>query len=212
MSPSSTIRTSLRAASTAVSLFCAVAGTVRAGAAEQVSAEEQIRRLQAALAMKSAEASQLRSQLDNPSGRATDALPAVTPMAFGSETRRTLAIAPSSNLDHRTAQSIAESTASKVPGSCVAVVRATGSMRPLFDENALLILEPVPFSALRVGDIVTYVHPRTHELIVHRLIEKHSDGFWIKGDHNGRMDDTVVTPENYRMRVCGILYSSGNKS
>lgn len=87
----------------------------------------------------------------------------------------------------------------------MATVLATGSMRPLFDQHALLILEAAPYDSLRVGDIVTYVFPGTGQLIVHRLLEKRGDNFWAKGDHNGRMDNAYVTRANYRMRVCGIL-------
>ena len=101
---------------------------------------------------------------------------------------------------------MALTVAAQMPGSSVATVRATGSMRPLFDEGALLILESVPYDSLRVGDIVTYEHPETHALIVHRLYEKRGDKYWPKGDHNARMDDAYVTRENFRMRVCGIIY------
>jgi len=190
-------------------LICAFVG--RASAAETISPEEQIRRLQIALAVKTAQIEQLRYQVNQAARKNADVLPAVTPMAAGSETRRTLSIAPTASADARAARGMAEAMAARIPGACVAAVKATGSMRPLFDESALLVLEPVSYNSLRVGDIVTYEHPRTHDLIVHRLLEKRADGFWAKGDHNGKMDDTLVTSENYRMRVCGIIYT-GDKN
>src|SRR5471032_864371 len=54
----------------------------------------------------------------------------------------------------------------------VATVAPTGSMRPYFDENALLLLEAVPFTELKLGDVVTFAHPRLHVEVVHRLLEK----------------------------------------
>ena len=93
--------------------------------------------------------------------------------------------------------------------STYCTVLPTGSMRPIFDEKAVLLLEDAPFDSLRVGDIVTYRHPLLGVPVVHRLVAKDGDRFWSKGDANGRMDNVYVTRDNYLKRVYGVLYTSG---
>jgi len=116
-------------------------------------------------------------------------------------------VAPSSQLTREQALSVA-SALSSVNGKDIVVgtVAPTGSMRPYFDENALLLLEAAPFGELRLGDVVTFFHPRLHVEVVHRLLEKRGDAFWSKGDHNNWMDDILVTPENYHRRLVGVIY------
>jgi signal peptidase I len=116
-------------------------------------------------------------------------------------------VAPSSQLTREQALALASALA-KVSGRdiIVAAVGPTGSMRPYFDENALLLLEAAPFGELRLGDVVTFFHPRLHVEVVHRLLEKRGDAFWSKGDHNNWMDDVLVTPENYHRRLVGVIY------
>ena len=116
-------------------------------------------------------------------------------------------LAPSSQLTRDQALSVA-SAMSKVNGKDIVVgtVAPTGSMRPYFDENALLLLEAAPFGELRLGDVVTFYHPRLHVEVVHRLLEKRGDAFWSKGDHNNWMDDVLVTSENYHRRLVGVIY------
>lgn len=129
------------------------------------------------------------------------------PEAAGMPARYQFALTPSSTLTMARAHLAAWTVANQLPGGEVATVAATGSMRPLFDQHALLILEAAPFDSLQVGDIVTYRDPQLGIVIVHRLIERHGDRFWAKGDHNRRMDNLWVTRKNYCMRVCGILYT-----
>ncbi len=122
-------------------------------------------------------------------------------------TRRGQDLTPSSQLTRDQAQMLAGAL-SRVNGRDIIVcsVAPTGSMRPYFDENALLLLEAAPFSELKLGDVVTFLHPRLHKLVVHRLVEKRGNVFWSKGDHNGSMDDVYVTPENYQRRLAGVVY------
>lgn len=89
----------------------------------------------------------------------------------------------------------------------VSRVAPTGSMKPFFDENALLLLEAVPYDSLKLGDVVTYCHPTLKVTVVHRLVEKRGDQFWSRGDHNGGMDNIYVTRENYQRRLAGIIYT-----
>lgn len=125
---------------------------------------------------------------------------------FGYRTQR----APSGSLPVSALHSIAEGLAVNAGIShgvdwCAGTVSNTDSMLPVFDANALLILEPCDFNALQEGDIVTYRSKRGL-LIVHRLNEKLRDGWWPLGDGNGRLDPELVTPTNLHRRVCGILY------
>lgn len=124
------------------------------------------------------------------------------------ESRRTLAIAPSSSVRPGAAMTVALSMARSVRGTRIYGVQGTGSMRPLFDSNAIVLSEAAAFDHLRVGDIVLFQHPTLETAVVHRIVEKRGHGFWTKGDHNGRMDDVLVTRGNYLGRVYGILYTS----
>ena len=66
-------------------------------------------------------------------------------------------------------------------------------MKPVFDERAILLTEAANFDDLKIGDIVTYRHPRYGMPVVHRILEKRGDKFWSKGDNNGKMDEVYIT-------------------
>ncbi len=126
------------------------------------------------------------------------------------ETRTTSRVSPGSTISSRQAALAAAQLKRAVPGTLVYSVKPTGSMRPLFDGNCLLLTEPAPFGDLEVGDIVVFKHSRTGDHIVHRILERRSGGVWTKGDHNGRMDDEMVTTQNYIARIYGIIYTERN--
>jgi signal peptidase I len=123
------------------------------------------------------------------------------------ETRRTSAIAPSSGISLQQAEDAAVDIQQKVPGTLIYSVKPTGSMRPLFDGNCLLLAEQADFDALEIGDIVVFRHSRTKQLVVHRILERRAGGYWTKGDKNSQMDDDLVTAENYQARLYGIIYT-----
>lgn len=123
------------------------------------------------------------------------------------ETRHNRTLAPSSSLGPPAAMQLALQLSRQLGGDIVIMsVKPTGSMRPYFNENALLLLEAAPFESLRVGDVVTFKDERSGSLIGHRLVEKRRGVFWAKGDHNSRMDEIYVTPQNYQRRLVGIVY------
>lgn len=124
------------------------------------------------------------------------------------ETRRSSAIAPSSGVSLQEAEKVAAEVQRAVPGTTVFMVNPTGSMRPLFDGNCLLLTEKAAFGTLEVGDIVVFRHSRTGKLIVHRILERRAAGYWAKGDHNDRMDDDLITETNYCGRIYGIIYTT----
>lgn len=123
------------------------------------------------------------------------------------ETRRTSQIAPGSRLSLGQAVAAAAEVRRLVPGSAMHAVRPTGSMRPLFDGNCLLLTEPAPFTDLAVGDIIIFRRAGTGARVVHRILEQRKNGYWTKGDYNSSMDDELVTAQNYESRVFGIIYT-----
>lgn len=132
---------------------------------------------------------------------------------FGYRTQR----APSGSLPPIALMSIAEGLHFNVSASHgadwePATVTNTNSMLPLFDSNAVVLLEKCEYGSLREGDLVTYFgNPKIWgggKLILHRLNEKLSGGWWPLGDGNTRLDPELVTPDNFHRRVCGILYGS----
>jgi signal peptidase I len=139
---------------------------------------------------------------------ADDLIRPVQSASAGRETRRTIDIAPTSGVDRRVATYAAHRLAPLVKGTQVFTVEPTGSMRPLMDDNSVLLVEPAPYASLQIGDIIVYHHAALDVMIVHRILEKRRGGFWTKGDHNNGMDSELVTEANYRGRVYGILYAS----
>jgi signal peptidase I len=115
-------------------------------------------------------------------------------------------LAPSSGLDREATTRAATAARLMVTGGGALNVLPTGSMRPTFDQNAILLTEPARFEDIRVGDIVTFKHPSYPVPVVHRVLEKRGDRFWSRGDANGRMDDIYITRENFDRRVFGIIY------
>jgi len=136
--------------------------------------------------------------------------PAAQAIALAAEPRQQPAsprIAPSSTLGWDKAVRAANAVRYMIPGSSLMTVMATGSMKPMFDERAVLIMENAAFEDLKVGDIVTYLHPKHKVPVVHRIIEQREGAFWCKGDNNGQADEVAITRENFQARVFGIVYA-----
>jgi signal peptidase I len=124
-----------------------------------------------------------------------------------SPTRNNLSLAPSSQLTGFQASLLAQIIVNLSGRDViVAAVAPTGSMRPFFHDNALLLLEAAPYDELKLGDVVTYYDSELKINVVHRLVERRGDKFWSRGDHNPSMDKIYVTRENYRRRLVGVIY------
>lgn len=137
-----------------------------------------------------------------------ETIPVVLSPSSVRESAGTARIAPTSAIAPDVAFQAANQLTALVPGSRAFSVMATGSMRPAFDDNSMLLVEPSPYENLQIGDIVVYRHEGSQALIVHRIVEKRKAGFWTMGDHNKTMDREYVTPANYVGRVYGIIYAS----
>jgi signal peptidase I len=97
-----------------------------------------------------------------------------------------------------------------VPDSHLVSIAATGSMKPMIDENCIVVMTKEPFENIAVRDIVLYMSA-TGNLIVHRVMEKRKDGsLWTLGDNNHRPDREYVTKKNYVGKVCSVVYYRGN--
>lgn len=80
----------------------------------------------------------------------------------------------------------------------------TGSMRPTFDDDALIVTEP---ENLAVGDVVVYESDKGY--IVHRIVGIEFSGrepmYRLRGDNN-LWDDGPVPASAIRWKVIGVLY------
>lgn len=84
----------------------------------------------------------------------------------------------------------------------ITTVTGTGSMRPLLEEGATIILEK-PHEIV-IGDVVVYVDENGCD-VIHRIVRDIGD-YWIcKGDHNDFEDDPVYKGA-VTWRLLGILY------
>lgn len=112
--------------------------------------------------------------------------------------------AATSTLSRGEARDMARAAAATARAEVLSVA-ATGSMRPVLDANAQLVVERCDFAAIQQGDIVLY-SDASGRLVVHRVI-RWSMGEWVlAGDANGRIDSVELTRENFRGRVCAIIY------
>lgn len=85
----------------------------------------------------------------------------------------------------------------------LAVIGAGASMRPVYGENTVLVLQKVPFDSLTAGMNVAYRNRRGVP-VLHRLVEREGDGWRAAGLNNPEEDADRVTPQN----LLGIVYAS----
>jgi uncharacterized small protein (DUF1192 family) len=173
--------------------------------AEDLSSDV-VARLERAIAARDAEIARLKAALNVRFAEQGNVVALGDPTAFR---RGSGEMTPTSSLTRERGTQLAQLLSLVKRQSSYSTVLPTGSMKPLFDEKAVLLLEAAPFEDLKVGDIVTYRHPALGVPVVHRLVLKDGDKFWSKGDANGRMDNVYVTRENYLKRVYGVIYTSG---
>ena len=72
--------------------------------------------------------------------------------------------------------------------------RARGfSMSPFIKDGDVVTVAPLPGATPVLGDVVVFIHPRTENLIIHRVVGKRADSCLIKGDNFPEGDDFVPT-------------------
>ena len=79
----------------------------------------------------------------------------------------------------------------------------TGSMEPTIKVNSVVMLEPVEFEDIQVGDIIRYTSHRGFS-VLHRVQTKTVSYVSTKGDANEKPDEFVVTREMITGRVTSI--------
>jgi signal peptidase I len=71
------------------------------------------------------------------------------------------------------------------------------SMNPALETPEVVLVKPVPFGHVEVGDIIVFEY--SGRLIAHRTIRKTKNGNWVTmGDNTNREDAWPVTPNSYR--------------
>jgi signal peptidase I len=96
---------------------------------------------------------------------------------------------------------------SRVGGIQVYDVYPTPSMRPTLEIGDLVVVQAVPYSSIKIGDVIVFSPPIPGggcetEVIVHRVVNITSEGLYTQGDNrltNPRADEPLswppVTPE-----------------
>lgn len=96
----------------------------------------------------------------------------------------------------------AEALAALDPGR-LTVIGAGESMRPVYGENTILVLQKIPYESLTPGMNVAYRNSQGR-VVLHRLVAKQSAGWRAVGLNNPDEDEERVTPYN----LLGIVYAS----
>lgn len=65
---------------------------------------------------------------------------------------------------------------------------AGSSMKPFIRSGDVLTLSPLQGLPPLVGEVVAFRHPQTHRLMVHRVVRRVNDSYFIKGDNLKKMD------------------------
>ncbi len=76
-------------------------------------------------------------------------------------------------------------------------------MRPVYGENTVLVLQKIPYAALKAGMNVAY-RSDLGSLVLHRLIALDAGGWRVAGLNNETEDQGRVTSQN----LLGIVYAA----
>jgi hypothetical protein len=94
------------------------------------------------------------------------------------------------------------------PFAFVSLIGPTGSMIPTLLGGDYVVLAPVPFDSLVLGDIVTYKAGwfKGDGLVIHRLVAKDKAGFIASGDANKRSEpEWRITPASYHAKCVAVF-------
>lgn len=109
---------------------------------------------------------------------------------------------PTSDVTRSQAWRDAEAVASMEPGR-LTVIGAGDSMRPIYGENTVLVLQKVPYSELTAGMNVAYMN-EAGRVVLHRLVVQDAQGWRAVGLNNDYEDRERVRPDN----LLGIVYAA----
>jgi hypothetical protein len=109
---------------------------------------------------------------------------------------------PRANVSRNQAWRDAESLAALDPAR-LTVIGAGSSMRPVYSENTVLVLQKIPYAALKAGMNVAY-RSDLGSLVLHRLIALDAGGWRVAGLNNETEDQGRVTSQN----LLGIVYAA----
>ncbi len=84
-----------------------------------------------------------------------------------------------------------------------------GSMSPCIKKGDLLVVKPIGFKEVRIGEIVAYLRDESHSVLTtHRVVQQGKDGdqryLITKGDRNVYRDLPLVSPQDILGKVVGI--------
>ena len=116
--------------------------------------------------------------------------------------------APSGNLELKDAIQMAGLLQLQDP-NLSAILGGGSSMEPLYTKNTVIVLAPIEFDQLESDLIVAYQN-EAGVIVIHRLYRRHREGWSAIGLNNNAFDSEVVTAENLRGVVYGVLYT-GNE-
>ena len=105
---------------------------------------------------------------------------------------------------------MAETVAAQIKGARVVAVVPNGSMRPIFETKAYLLVESTSYESLRVGDIVTFEDSAHKTVVVERVLEKRGDVVWGAVDRTGNPGSATALSTHEVSRVFAILYANGS--
>lgn len=90
----------------------------------------------------------------------------------------------------------------------IGTVTATGSMIPMFDENAMTInVVPKSPCEINIGDIIVYEEKSLDKsLIIHRVVNITGDYAYITQGDNNLIEDDPVGFSQIKYKVVGIIY------
>lgn len=84
----------------------------------------------------------------------------------------------------------------------------TGSMTGSYDSGDLVIDKPVP-DHLRVGEVVTFAHAGSGEIVTHRIVSLSPAGIRTKGDANPTPDAWTIRPNQVKGVVTASIPKAG---
>ncbi len=109
---------------------------------------------------------------------------------------------PASDVRRLQAWKDAQLIASLGPGR-MEVMGAGDSMKPIYGENTILVINKIAFDDLKPGMNAAYTNSRSRQ-VVHQLIAKDALGWRIQGHNNPTADADRVTRHN----LIGVVYAS----